>query len=516
MKETILPVIKGRFQSFVKDSYPEFAKFMGDYFAWLEQDANFLQIINDWRSNTEPSNNIEPYITSILDDVGFNLNQDISVPKSTMLHFMKDFYLSRGSTQSFEFLFKILFADNVRIEYPRDKLLVPSYASYGEKTYVYLSAATLDTRSYLAVLQNLTSLSGTLEGLSSRVIVSVESITPILGGSKTYLEVEILKSVGDFIVGENVRLSVGTDQIVEVVQNVAQLQVTSAGYGYQINDQIRVSNAQISSNGFVSKIGAGGITQLSITSPGTGYSLGDLILARNTLSPDGSGFSAIVSSVGSNGELLAYSIMCPGYGFTVLPEITVNRKNTGTGFTDSVIVPLSSEIGSIQNITFLGANVDFDNNATASVVSSSGTGAVITLLPVSVFSRSDWDNNKGFIGENSTVIDSDKYQQYSYEVISSISPSRYLSIVDDMLHPAGYVRSAVIEIESSVLLGMPISTNYGSQITDIAFLADSLSDDIVTGDGTLIVLSVPDIDSLVTDIGDSIITNLGEVIELSR
>lgn len=513
MKQTILPVIKGRFQSFVKDSYPEFAKFMGDYFAWLEQDENFLQIINDWRTNTEPSNNVEPYITAILADIGLNINQDISVPKSTLLHFMKDFYLSRGSTQSFEFLFKILFADNVKIQYPREKLFIPSYAEYGERFYVYISANNVNTRDYVAILQNLTSLTGTLEGLTSKVIASIESITPILGGSNTYLEVEILKSIGDFIVGENVRLTVGDNEIVEVVQNVSSVQIQTAGSGYQINDQVRISHAQITSNGFVSKISSGGVTGLNIVSQGTGYTVGDLILARNTVNTDGSGFSAIVSQVGSNGELQAYSIMCSGYGFTALPDITVKRKNTGT---NAVILPLSDQIGSIQKITFLGANVDFDGTATAEVVSETGNGASLVLLPVSSFNRSDWDNNRGFIGANSTIIDSDKYQQYSYEVISSISPSRYLSIVDDLLHPVGYVRAAVIEIESSVLLNTPVSTNFGSEITTISFLSTESGDFVVTEDGDLIIITEAQIDTLVTDIGDSVITDQGEVIELSH
>lgn len=517
MTQTILPVIKGRFQSFVKDDYPNFAKFMGDYFKWLEQDNNFLQIVNDWRSNTEPSNNVEPYITAILEDVGFDINQDISIPKSTLLHFMKDFYLARGSTQSFEFLFRVLFADDtIKIRYPRENLLIPSYAEYGEKFYVYLSANNVGSRDYLAILQNLTELSGTLTGLTSKVVVSVESITPILGNSKTYLEIEILKSIGDFIVGENVSLTVGDNQIVEVIQNVSSVDIHAGGSGYQLNDPVIVSHAQITSNGYVSKISSGGIDSLTITSAGTGYTVGDLILARNVTNQDGSGFSAQVSAVGNNGELQSYIVLCPGYGYTILPEITVKRQETGT-FTDAIIEPLSSQIGSIQNITFLGANVDFDETATVEVSSITGTGGSLILNSVSTFGISDWDNDRGFIGENSTIIDSDKYQQYSYEIISSISPSRYLTIVDDLLHPVGYVRSAVIEIESSVVLNTPKSTSSGSIITDITFLSDSPDDDFITSeDGILIIISEPDSDTLVTDIGDTIVTDQGEVIELSH
>lgn len=512
MKDTILPVIKGRFQSFVKSDYPNFAKFMADYFAWLEQDENFLRIIDDWKDNLEPSSNVEPYITAILDDVGFDITQDISVPKSTLLHFMKDFYLARGSVQSFEFLFKILFANNVRIQYPRESLLIPSYAEYGDKVYVYISASSAGSRDYLAITENVSTLAGTLEGLTSKVIVSVESITPILGNSRTYLEVEILKSIGDFIVGENARLTIGDNSIVEVVQNVASIEIENAGSGYNVNDQVRVSDAQITSNGFVSKIKAGGITSLVITNPGCGYELGDLILARNSL--NGSGFSAIVSGIGNAGEITNYSILCEGYGFLDLPEITIKR--TATEGCEAVLEAQSEDIGQISKISFLGANVDFTDIAVAEVDSDTGIGAVLNLVNDSSFSKSEWNNDRGFIGQNSTLIDSDKYQQYSYEVISSISPSRYLTIVDDLLHPVGYVRSAVIEIESSVILDTPKSASSTSDIKEITFLTDTPDGDYVTTEnGVLIIISIADTDTLVSDSGDQITTDLGEVIELS-
>lgn len=490
MKETILPVIKGRFQSFVQEDYPNFAKFMGDYFGWLEQDENFLSILNDWRSNTEPSNNVEPYIDAILEDVGFDMSVDVSIPKSTLLHFMKDFYLSRGSVQSFEFLFKVLFANKMRIEYPRERMLIPSYAAYGEKFYVYTSAVNVGTRDYLAIMQNVTELAGTLEGLSSKVIVSVEAITPILGNDATYLEIEILKSVGDFIVGENVRLTIGDNEIVEAVQNVAAIVITNGGSGYQVNDQVRISKAEITSNGYVGKVGAGGITNLTISNPGCSYSIGDLILARKTVSTDGSGFSAVVSEIGSSGEIVAYELMNSGYGFTVLPDIIVKRLDgsTPTGC-EAVLVPSSSEIGKIISVNLIGANVAVANDSTVTVTSETGTNAVLALAMESSFSSADWENDRGFLGENSTLIDSDKYQQYSYEIISSVSPSRYISIVDDLLHPVGYVRSAVIEIESSVTIGTPISTEFSVSTSVVNFVSDNAGDFVVTINGDLIIIT---------------------------
>lgn len=543
MKDYISPVIANRFPGFIKEEYPAFDRFLQDYLAWLETDENFLQIVNDWKTNTEPSNNVEPYIDAIIRDVGFVFERPITIPKSTLLHFLRDFYLSRGSQQSYKFLFRLLFDDDVRIEYPRDKLLWLSSANYGERHYIFLRSTHIGSREYEYILSNVAELAGTLYGSLSQITSFVESIQPIQYNGGEYLKVEIQRPAGEYLPADLMTLTVGDFSISEQVMPLVQLQIVNAGTGYLPGDQIIITGTDVPGVASVETTRTGGITNITIPNPGCQYDVGTLVLARPGFG--GSGFTGQVSSVGNIPDpgypdrekgILTVEILSPGYNYDRVPDIFAKRKDesmifdshfeqqqrdqelavlkptlstasvkskTGSTYSTNsankdeddtqkasqevaksktaarlqpgvtlgdVVKPVltnpkpciaeltahSTEIGQIKTITFTAPYIGFDAlNAGAigvQVISEKGTGATFIVKPITRYSVSAWEDNKGFLEEKCTLLDSDKYQQFSYEIISSIDPARYQDVVSDLLHPVGYIRSAIVEIEDSALM----------------------------------------------------------------
>ena len=69
-RDFITPVQRGRLPAFVRSDYPAFEKYIIDYFTWLEQDGNALQILEEWYANTDPDNMVEPYVSAILRALG--------------------------------------------------------------------------------------------------------------------------------------------------------------------------------------------------------------------------------------------------------------------------------------------------------------------------------------------------------------------------------------------------------------------------------------------------------------
>ena len=105
-KETILPQITSRMPEFLADEYPQFVDFMKSYFGWLEQDGNFTRLLLDFKHNKDVSNDSDVYIDQILNSLGFDTSRDIKIKKGQLVLFLRDYYLSRGSEESFKFLFK--------------------------------------------------------------------------------------------------------------------------------------------------------------------------------------------------------------------------------------------------------------------------------------------------------------------------------------------------------------------------------------------------------------------------
>ena len=97
------------------------------------------------------------------------------------------------------------------------------------------------------------------------------------------------------------------------------------------------------------------------------------------------------------------------------------------------------------NLTLSASNNDFIVSATANVTNH-GIG------------QGFWEDRKGFIGE-SKIHDNDKYQEYSYEVDTSISLDKYEQVLKDLMHVAGTKLSAIVSNISEGDMGMTVAGN---------------------------------------------------------
>lgn len=456
---TIVPVLVDKLPEFVHELYPRFVSLIKDHLTFMEQDENFLRILLDWNYNMEPSNEVDPYLDAILKDLGFESGQNLAIKKSTMLHILRDFYLSRGSEDSFKILFRALFNEPVSIHYPRDQMLVPSAAQYGERHFIFTSANNKDTIEYQTVLASIRENGGTLTGLTSNVSASIENISVVHGSGIPYLQIEILQPNFEFDVNEVATIQSGNAEFFELIKPVLEIEVVDGGFGYLESDKIQVTGPNLQGQTYVSKVSLGGVTSLTFPTLSPAVE-GMTVKAYPTDS--GFGFSAKVDEIDGGGVVQKYTIYNQGYNFATVPVLKVDGV---------VVTGASSTIGSIKKLATDYPFVDF-TSCTFGIETANGTGAILNAKTVSRWTQSSWSDHKGFLGENSTLIDSDKYQQYSYTVVSSISSKNYASFVNDLLHPVGYIWSSSYEIVSHLQLGLE-ANNLETNVSE-SFLYDSL------------------------------------------
>lgn len=444
MRNFISPIIIERGPSFLKSEYKKFYDFISLYWEFLEQTGNPLEVLETFFENTEANHEAEIFIDKILRDLGFDYNVILSIPKSLLLMHLRDFYLSRGSEKSFKFLFRLFFNADVTIDYPRKKLLTSSMASYSRRFFIFTSANHRNEQAYREILQAGDQFNVLVTGVSSHTTCSVESIHPLVSRGKFYLKIQIDSDLHQFFPYEGIEISIPERniKIIESVMSVVDFNISNRGSGYAIGDQIKVSGCGVKGRIQVKTLVEGSIQNLIISNPGTGYQVGDTIVAQKTAK--GHSFSAIVYKVGNSGEILKTYIMSSGYNYDRLPLLTI-RSETGTG---GVITASSSSIGKIETLEFVEPYVDVisTNTIGISIVSAQGTGAVLVPKLQTIFKeRSSFKSYEGFISSNCTLLDSHYFQQFSYEVKSELSRNDYDNLVDDLEHPVGFIRFAILE-----------------------------------------------------------------------
>lgn len=506
-KNTIIPVLAQKLPEFVRDNYPNFVRFIKDYLSFLEQDGNFLQIIEDWRLNNEPSLEVEPYVTAMLKSMGFESQQQLLVRKSLLAHTLRDFYLSRGSIESFKYLFRALFNEDVDIQYPREQMLIPSAAAYGSRHFIFTSANQRLSVDFQQILDSIVNFGGTATGNKSGTKADIENISIIYGSGVPYLQIEILEPINEFRVDDLITISSNGNSVVESIKPVLEIKVSAGGSNYSQTDSVVIIGSKIQGAAKLGKLQSGGITSLSVSNGGTGYSVGDRIFASS--SDDGFGFGATVKTVDVSGSITSVSITSRGYNYSSIP--TLGIRGAGAG---AVLGASSTEIGALRTVDIVDPFVDF-SSVTVQVNSTSGSGASFTTNKKTRWTTKAWENRRGFLEENSTLIDSNKYQQYSYTIISSVPASEYNDFVQELLHPVGYIRSSSFEITSDVYLGT--TPDYSINDKNVVFAFDHASSfswsstfDLSTQDTPYIVAVLPgDVtDPIITDNGDQIIATL--------
>lgn len=225
----------------------------------------------------------------------------------------------------------------------------------------------------------------------------------------------------------------------------------------------------------------GVIVDLVVSSPGKGYS----VIPNYTISDFGSGVGFLMTiSLQDSGIILngfdggeSYSnntkislenpidvgkisyidVLNPGYNFQNIEDIVLEIiSESGNIGTPAEIYPISTSIGRIEEIEEIEDYWYYDEginipNPTVNIKSEFGTKALLNVNKKTCINKRIRHNENlvGLLGHNAFLHDSYYYQQFSYEVQSKVPTLYSKEIIDDLLHPVGFMKFNILYDDSS-------------------------------------------------------------------
>lgn len=100
------------------------------YYEWTEAEGNFQSISDNFDSNMFVEHADADFIQFFVSTIIPSIPSDSLVDKKLLIRYAKEFYQSKGSEQSFKFLFRILYNKSVDISYPKTDIFRTSSAVY--------------------------------------------------------------------------------------------------------------------------------------------------------------------------------------------------------------------------------------------------------------------------------------------------------------------------------------------------------------------------------------------------
>jgi len=264
--------------------------------------------------------------------------------------------------------------------------------------------------------------------------------------------------------------------IVEPLTDFINVKLDAVSYGFRSNVSANASTQYLEDIFLNKTINIGGIGSLININPGKDYDTPPFVVVNDPLiSPyDRKDYNLTLTnatSVYTTGEIVTQDNGATGIiRFANLTNASVKRIEFNNNFDDTLALTGESS-GSVANISlieidenvlqiglnaFIQANVQTANGAVSSMnvydsgfgflhdenatfTSNDGTrsGTVRINLGKQGFSEGFYKNRKGFLSEGKKLFDGEYYQEYSYEIRSSVTSDKYADMLKKVLHVAG-------------------------------------------------------------------------------
>jgi hypothetical protein len=260
---------------FVKRDYPVFVAFLAAYYTWLEEEKGVVDIIQHLRDYRFVDTTLDEFLDSFREEFLVFMPPSVQIDTRLLVKNIKAFYNNKGNEQSYRFLFKILFGEDIEFYYPKEDIL---RASDG-KWYVQQSLKVIEDSNNTDNLL-LFELSK-IEGETSGAQADCERVLKYDEAGRTVYELFIVNVRGTFQQGETITATIedsnGEEVIIEAMlaNLVVGVEITNGGGGYEVGDifvlRDGTSQNDIISTGTVSSIVAGPIAGLTVGTPGLHY-----------------------------------------------------------------------------------------------------------------------------------------------------------------------------------------------------------------------------------------------------
>ena len=432
--------IPGQLSSHINEEYPLFVEFLSGYYEWLETEGSPYHQLRNHLSALDLKESLDGYSNLLKHEYLSTIPEKVLADKEILIKHSKQFFQSLGTEKSFQFLFKILYGEDIELYYPKTDILRASDASWiDDENLMYVSNSG-NVNDYL--YRRITQTREVFPGIFEYASATVNRIINRYANKFNFAELYVSDIVGEFKIDYPIAVGENIEWILPIANEV---EVVSPGLNYTIDNSLTYD----------------GDTRFEIVIPATVIGHVDTRYTTVMTASD-----LIVEIDGENVTDFTYDGK-----FLAHPNII-------QGTLVSVSWPIYAGYLAISQVGTLGQILDVElvdtpfGIITPQTYSSGhgGSGGVVRVLPALTKRIAGYFlDNESFLSTNKVLQDSEYYQDYSYVIKAGIDVDRYRDVVLSTLHPAGlkmYGEVNIIEFIKLIIrdANFTITVNFTGEI----------------------------------------------------
>lgn len=449
----------------INRDYPHFVEFLSAYFEWMSQKGHVYDSLETFMDDTDIfSENVDKFSRALRNEYMPMIPESALKGKAEFIRWSREFNAVRGSKKSFDLLFRFLFDETMTSIYlPKDNVFRLSDGTWIEDTHLmYITRFTDVDPEHCYVSQTYKDSQGVTCFARGLVQSSINF-------DVNYYKAKLLTLTnieGRFVLDQPVVIHALKGDVKEsIYPTISGAKKVIDSGGNRIYDTIKFEGF----NDYdIHRSVSSGTCDLKISSR----------LVSNQIkvkTPDG----LTITDFRFDGRYLS------GLD-TSIKEVIVTLPSTGYYiFIDDV-----DDKGYVFHHTVKQAPIGFPRNTR-----SIGSNAVYEVAPsATCLLGGHFQNNRGQLSSDMYLTDSFYYQDYSYVIKTQQDITAYAQVVNDMVHPSGFVMfgetyhnalfksDTTFDIIEDSILESSVTTmaknSLGMNYKFVAMFADKLSPDV--------------------------------------
>jgi hypothetical protein len=222
--------IESQFPQWIQNEGPNFVAFMKAYYEFMEQTGNPIDVSRGLYDMRDIDRTMEDFVEYFKRQYMANIPEGAETDKRLLIKHIRDFYRSRGSPDSYRFLFRAMFNEEIEFYYPGEDILRASDGRWVQETIIRGTKNTGDP----SALD-----SKEVTGLTSGARARVQEILRIDASGVAVYQMTVENVSGDFVEDEVVEDSFGNS--IKVFNSIGSIQtviITKGGLYHVTGDEL--------------------------------------------------------------------------------------------------------------------------------------------------------------------------------------------------------------------------------------------------------------------------------------
>ena len=408
----------------IRENYPAFVEFVKVYYDFLEQSqAQNLEQIRDIDTT------LEEFIDRFKSELAKNIPVELAGDKRLLLKHLREFYLSRGSEASFQFLFNALFSKDSSLFYPSTQILRASDGKWIQEISIFVRLNEGTESLHIA--------SGKFVTINTGTKTLTTFVNAVNQYSNNIFEVYIESQFASIVaIGSQVSVTVdGVTYSGTSLKCPSKVKIYKAGRGFKVGDLFNLKT----------QLGEGCL--IKVTKIDTVGAIKAVQILRFGLAYETTFYSYLSSK-----DLEAIEYIHPIHTGPYVPGRPAYNERSG-GFIDYGFASKQTYMYYDENIT-VGSNDRRSDRyfADASYVGDIETqffaedvknpideDLAIIQVDLGAVARYPgyYSSADGFISDEIYIQDGNYYQAFSYVIRVEEELRKYADIVKALVHPSG-------------------------------------------------------------------------------